>query len=54
MTERAPEIPTKPFSAPEGVHEVEPDGDGAGAPDADLSGQTIPEDLSELPDGDAE
>lgn len=41
------------YTAPEDVHEVEPEGDGADAPDADLSGESIPEDLSQLKDGDA-
>lgn len=50
MSERAPEDPAKPFEAPEDVHEVEPEGDGAPAPAADLTGEAIPEDLSQLKD----
>lgn len=46
MTERPPEEPDQPFEAPEGVDSTEPVGDDAPAPDADLDGDPIPEDLT--------
>lgn len=60
ISEREPEHADVPFDAPPGVHETEPDGDNAPAPDADTGGEPIsdddpidytgPGDLDNLPD----
>lgn len=58
LPEREPEHPDVPFDSPPGVHEVEPDGDNAPAPDADTGGEPIGPDPIEYtgpgyPGGDA-
>lgn len=49
IPEREPEHRDVGFDSPPGVHGVEPDGDNAPAPAADLDGEPI-DDYADLPD----